>query len=411
MCPIQPLALLSSIAENPEAPQDIRHAAGQRLSQNLVNAAIPEAAAIVNVSPSTGTSDFTCAIFSMNNKDFLRGKKLAASGTTEVEITNQAEVGKFPGDLVQNTKGFVVRNADGSVMADDCRQRCFEGLRATWNFYKTHFNRNSIDGQGVELGATIHLSRGYDNAFWDPTTKWMCFGDGGRFDGRGWLMPDPNVRDAKTLTNWHAPYSLDVIGHELTHGVVSATIDLGGQQLQQYQFAAYSEAGTLNEHIADCFGMMIKHFSEHKTAKTGNWDMAPGWYSQIALDASKWTRDYLRTFRKPDLSIEKVGGPAPKHMKDLVPFVQLFIYPTDPHTNVGIPNHAFYLAAQAFDGYTWDNVGKIWYAALADETFKAPKAQTFRGWAELTTRHAQRLVPPNGEKIMKDAWKQVGIVL
>ena len=68
-----------------------------------------------------------------------------------------------------------------------------------YDYYKTKFGRNSIDGNGLQLRSTVHYSTKYNNAFWNGVQ--MVYGDG---DGTTFL---PLSGD------------LDVIGHELTHGV------------------------------------------------------------------------------------------------------------------------------------------------------------------------------------------------
>jgi Zn-dependent metalloprotease len=81
----------------------------------------------------------------------------------------------------------------------------------------------------------------------------------------------------------------------------------------------------------------------------------------------------------------------------------------DPHINCGIPNHAFYLAAQSFGGHAWETVGKIWYTALTDPNFQLPEVQTFRGWRDLTITHAEQLFGTSGKETMEKAWQQVGL--
>jgi Zn-dependent metalloprotease len=108
-------------------------------------------------------------------------------------------------------------------------------------------------------------------------------------------------------------------------------------------------------------------------------------------------------------------------MKDMMPLKwkdetkqpALWTDQVDPHTNCGIPNQAFYLAVQDFykkDGKpTWENVGQIWYSALTDPAFKKMEMQTFKGWKELTLKHAGMLFKADGKKVVDDAWKAVGI--
>lgn len=160
-----------------------------------------------------------------------------------------------------------------------------DGFQATYDFYKSAFNRNSSDDKGMKIRASIHLKRGLDNAFWNGVKKQMVFGDGGRFDGRGWLLPSPQelatersnpalfkAQGWATMSNWLDNYDLDTIAHELTHGVVQHTAALSAEVEGH---AAGSEANTLNEHIADCFGIMLRHFVNKQTAETGNWDFSP----------------------------------------------------------------------------------------------------------------------------------------
>lgn len=403
MCRAPHFAVFRRIASNPDAPQDVRDAAQQQLGQASFQALVNKAVTHTGMPPS-GSNEFTCTIYSMNNKDFAEHALDEHPG----RITNWDAIMKLPGILFKDTKGFRAKNADGSDINDPSLDQAFNGFQTVHNFYETCFGRNSVDGKGLELRGTIHLSRGYDNAFWDSDKKSMFFGDGGRFDGRGWLIPDPKERGAAYLTNWHAPYSLDILGHELTHGVVQHTANLGAQQYEKNEIAAFVEASTLDEHVADCFGIMVKQFSKNEDAESAGWEMAPGWYSEIAMEAMGWEQGYMRTFRVPD-NKDKQADSGPKHMKDLVPWLDIHNEPEDPHTNCGIPNHAFYLAAQDFGGHTWESVGQIWYTALTDSNFQLPEVQTFRGWRDLTTTHAEQLFGTSGKDTMETAWQQVGL--
>ena len=61
----------------------------------------------------------------------------------------------------------------------------------------------------------------------------------------------------------------------------------------------------------------------------------------------------------------------------------------DPHLNSGIPNRAFYLAARAIGGKSWDRTGRIWFAAMLDEALQAE--WTFGEFADCTVLHAKKL--------------------
>jgi Zn-dependent metalloprotease len=71
----------------------------------------------------------------------------------------------------------------------------------TYDFYLKTFHRNSLDDRGMSLISSVHVGKNYANAFWDG--EQMAYGDG---DGRTF------VRFTKAL---------DVVAHELTHGVVT----------------------------------------------------------------------------------------------------------------------------------------------------------------------------------------------
>ncbi len=104
------------------------------------------------------------------------------------------------------------------------------GTDTTWDYYKTTFGRNGIFGTGAGSFNRVHYGKNYVNAFWDGTK--MTYGDG---DGASY----------GPLT------SLDVAGHEMSHGVTENTAGL-----------TYSgESGGLNEATSDIFGTMVEFFA------------------------------------------------------------------------------------------------------------------------------------------------------
>jgi len=108
------------------------------------------------------------------------------------------------------------------------------GSEMTYDFYWTIFSRNSIDGNGFKLRNYVHYDNAYDNAFWDGNR--MTYGDGGSsFD--------------TPLT------SIDIAGHEITHGLTEFTASL------VYQ----NESGALNESFSDIFGVSIDNWARNTT--------------------------------------------------------------------------------------------------------------------------------------------------
>jgi Zn-dependent metalloprotease len=119
--------------------------------------------------------------------------------------------------------GKLVMTEQRPSSSDTEAQEAFDGSGATHDFFAKVFLRNSIDDRGMHLNSTVHYGRKFDNAMWNG--KQMVYGDG-----------DGNLFNRFTA-------SLDVIGHELTHGVTQYTAGL------EYQ----GQSGALNEHISDAF--------------------------------------------------------------------------------------------------------------------------------------------------------------
>jgi Zn-dependent metalloprotease len=118
---------------------------------------------------------------------------------------------------------------------DDAANDAHYGAEATYDYYLTKFGRNSIDGSGFALKSYVHYSSGYVNAYWDGSC--MTYGDG---DG----------------SSYTALTSIDVCGHEITHGLTSHTSNLN------YSY----ESGALNESFSDIFGVAIDFYANPTTA-------------------------------------------------------------------------------------------------------------------------------------------------
>lgn len=206
--------------------------------------------------------------------------------------------------------------------------------------------------------------------------------------GRGITMPGAQIPE--WLCSWYCCYDLDTIGHEITHGLVQETAGLRGN----------FQAETLNESIADCFGMMVKQMANNLMVNESDWDSSPGWWADTTVKEHGWTKNYLRTFRNP---ANKEAAFEPKHMNQ-------WIETDDSHVNCGILNHAFYLAALEFGGYSWKSVGRIWYQALLDLSFEKPEKQDFKLFARVTCQRAREYFGSTGEAILRQAWSKVGVI-
>jgi len=102
--------------------------------------------------------------------------------------------------------GTFVRGEGDAETSDVAVTEAYKYSGNTYDFYKQILGRNSVDNNGLRLDSTVHYSQQYDNAFWDG--RQMIYGDG-----------DGELFNRFTL-------DLDVIGHELTHGVTQNTAGL-----------------------------------------------------------------------------------------------------------------------------------------------------------------------------------------
>jgi Zn-dependent metalloprotease len=189
--------------------------------------------------------------------------------------------------------------------------------------------------------------------------------------------------------------SLDVIAHELTHGVTEFTAGL------EY----HKQAGALNESMSDIVGSLVKQWANRHTAAQADWLIGADIFTpRIAADA-------LRSLKAPGTAYDNrdMGpDPQPAHMDK---YMKL---PDSEdgdwggvHINSGIPNHAFYLTAIGVGGNAWEAPGHVWYEAL-----RASSARTdFQQFADNTYIKAGQLYG-NASTIQKaliDGWQKVGI--
>ena len=269
-----------------------------------------------------------------------------------------------PGTLVR----IEGQGPSGDVDVDES----YDGLGDTFYFYRDAYGRDSIDDEGLPLAATVHYGDRYDNAFWDGSQ--MVFGDG-----------DGELFNRFTI-------SLDVIGHELTHGV---TEDEAG-------LIYFRQSGAINESVSDVFGSLVKQVKLGQTADQADWLIGEGLLTDQVNGVA------LRSMKAPGTAYDDpVLGkdPQPAHMRD---YVKTMKDNGGVHINSGIPNHAFYLAAVALGGNASEKAGRIWYDALRDPKLR-PTAR-FATFARTTVRAAQHSFGSDEVAAVTDAWRQVGVL-
>ena len=269
--------------------------------------------------------------------------------------------------------GTPVREEGTSPVADEAVNEAYDGLGHTHAFFRTVYERASINDANLPLNATVHYGDDYDNAFWDGER--MVFGDG---DG---------------LVFARMTASLSVIGHELAHGVTQYTANL------TYE----GQSGALNESVSDVFGALVEQFTAGETAEQASWLIGVGLFTDAVEGRA------LRSLKEPGSAYDDdVLGkdPQPAHMDG-------YVVTTEDnggvHLNSGIPNRAFYLSAAALGGHAWERAGRVWYDTVTGDGL-TPTAD-FATFAEATLKAATSRYGDRSEEhqAVRDGWLGVGI--
>ncbi|TDD18137.1 M4 family peptidase [Kribbella turkmenica] len=230
------------------------------------------------------------------------------------------------------------------------------GAQLTWDYYKNVHGRNGIWNNGQGSRSRVHYGNAYVNAFWDGSQ--MTYGDG--------------AGNARPLT------SIDVAGHEMSHGVTEATANLN----------YFGDAGGLNESTSDIFGTATE-FSANNSSDPGDYLIG----EKININGNGTPLRYMdkpsKDGRSYDCWSSAVGG-------------------ADPHYSSGPLNHWFYLASEgtgskviggvthsstACNGATITGVGrdvaaKVWYRTLST---KLSSGSTYKDAREGAINSAKEL--------------------
>jgi len=271
--------------------------------------------------------------------------------------------------------GNQVRAEGEPDTGDPAVDEAYKYMGNTYDFYWQVFARDSIDDAGMALNGTVHYGRDYDNAFWDGRRMNYGDGDGEQFE-----------RFTK---------SVDVIGHELTHGVTQFEAGL----------IYWDQSGALNESISDVFGSLVKQFVNNQTADRADWLIGAELFVPGAVNGVA-----IRSMKAPGTAYDDpVLGkdPQPDNMRK---YVKTFQDSRGVHINSGIPNKAFYEVSVNLGGYAWEKAGRIWYATLQSPLLRP--VSNFQNFARLTIMSAQQLFPGAGGlevQAVRDGWAQVGI--
>lgn len=284
-------------------------------------------------------------------------------GTVEREIYDAEQKETLPGTLVRS---------EGQADNNDVAAReAWDYLGVTYDFFWQAWQRDSLDGKGLTLKGTVHYGNEYQNAFWNG--QQMVFGDG-----------DGEIFNRFTI-------ALDVVGHELAHGVTETEAGL----------IYFEQAGALNESLSDVFGSLVKQYQRKQTADQADWIIGEG------LLAEGINGKGLRSMSAPGTAYDDPLLGKDPQPADMEHYIQTRDDNGGVHLNSGIPNRAFYLAAQALGGYAWELAGYAWYDTVCDKTL--PQNADFKTFAQFTVKHGQKRFNKSVGQAIEDAWKQVGV--
>lgn len=311
------------------------------------------------------------------------------SGTYYLEDTGR-KVGTFDS---RNTTASVYRFTDTDNVWSASTQRAAVdahiGAELVYDYYLGTHGRNGIDGNGGPgyyasadgvtglISSKVHYSSRYNNAFWNGS--FMTYGDG---DG----------------TNFTPLVTIDIAGHEITHGVTERTAGL-----------IYSnESGALNESMSDVFGSMVERYAYGESANT--------WKIGEQAFTPSISGDALRYMDNPHLAGNSgfTADDDPDH------YTERYTGTSDNggvHTNSGICNKVFYMVAKGgtnhrstivVTGAGADAAAKIWYKAL---TTYMTSSTNFHG-ARVATLNAAAALYGTGSanyNTVVNAWTACGV--
>lgn len=330
-----------------------------------------------NIATHGSTDQKSLAISTLKVTEQMRGQRRAMSDFTAAAFRVQAAGGgkeRIVYDARNGTTlpGTITRKEGDGPVADVAVNEAYDGSGITYDLYKNIYSRDSIDNNGMRLDSTVHYKKDYDNAFWDG--EQMVYGDG-----------DGELFNRFTI-------AIDVIGHELTHGVTQFEAKLVYSQ----------QPGALNESMSDVFGSLVKQYSLNQTADQADWLIGAG------LLAAGVNGVALRSMKAPGTAYDDpVLGkdPQPGHMND---YVNTSSDNGGVHINSGIPNRAFYTVATQLGGKAWEKAGQIWYVTLRD---KLTSSSNFQSCANQTYTVAGALFGAGSleQQAVKLGWSEVGI--
>ncbi len=322
------------------------------------------------------------ALMTLVSTEQLRGRRTGLTNVAAMFPAAATGRGKYRVVYSANNgmslPGMPIRKEGESPVADHAANEAYEGSGHTYDLFHQVYGRNSIDGKGSILDSTVHYQDSYDNAFWDG--QQMVYGDG-----------DEDLPVGDRIFNRFTT-SVDVIGHELTHGVIQ-----NGSRLMYW-----GQSGALNESFADVFGILVRQYRDRQPARTSDWLIGAGIFTgNIRAKGLRSMIEPGNAYEDPMLGRD----PQPGHMSA---FVNTTTDNAGVHINSGIPNRAFCLAALELGGYAWEKAGRVWYEAMDG---RLAEVATFQEAADMTIMISGEMFGSGSleQQAIRNGWKAVGI--
>lgn len=310
----------------------------------------------------------------------LRGQRAAASTQKAVVVKRGAKLLHrqiFDAEGRTFLPGKMLRDEDNPPAVDKVANQAYDNIGIALQFFATVLGRDSVDGKGMRIDASVHYGYNFANAMW--TGEQMLVGDG----------------DGKHVANLAG--SLGIIAHEFSHGISQHMVrgGLGVVQAPGQPPTLKGEAGALNESFSDVCASMIKQWHAGEDVKVADWLLGEDILAPHVGKAIRSLRDPGNTeltWREDD------------QIRDF----RRFKITDDAHKASGIANHAFYLAAMSLGGNSWETLGPIWLKGFD----KLKARSTFLDAAHATLTVAATL-HGRGSPIhvaVKSAWKKVNVL-
>ena len=273
--------------------------------------------------------------------------------------------------------GKLLRDEDDPPIRDKEANQAYENVGIAMQFYKEVLGRDSVDGRGMRIDASVHYGYRFANAMW--TGEQMIVGDG----------------DGKHVQG--LAHSLGIIAHEFSHGISQHLVKggLGVVQVPGMPPTLKGEAGALNESFSDVFASMIKQWHAGEEVDAADWLLGE---DILAPGAGK----AVRSLKDPG------NGKLTWNGDDQIRDYKRYLPTHDSHTASGIANYAFYVAATQLGGKSWEQLGAVWLKGFDRLRARA----TFLDAAHATVDVAAALhgkASPSHEAV-KAGWKKANVL-